>query len=167
MQDTTEALTLLSSAYSGCRSPQAIQLQGDGSDRKIYRFQKGSHSWIGVVHMDRAENEAFLFLSRHFKKLNIPVPDIYAEDLDRHCYLLEDLGNLVLSELVSPSKAQTPPNNADTFSVYQKVIDWMPALQFEAHQGLDYRFCTEKKVLDQNAFQEDLNYFLNHFWKIF
>ena len=74
--------------------PDSIHmLKGDGSDRCIYRIINQHRSIIGIIGKNRAENEAFIHFSRHFGSFNLPVPTIYAENLDENIYLEEDLGS--------------------------------------------------------------------------
>ena len=63
---------------------RAEPLQGKlgGSGRHIVRlFGKGITA-IGVLHNVREENVAFIEFSRHFRRHGLPVPEIFAEDLD-------------------------------------------------------------------------------------
>jgi len=87
--------------------PERIQpVQGDlgGSGRKIIRLATEKDSAIGILYGVREENVAFLEFSRHFRKHGLPVPEIYAEDLDRGAYLEEDLGDTTLFEFLSKNR---------------------------------------------------------------
>jgi len=77
---------------------QMRPLQGDlgASGRKIFRLTGEKFSAIGVQYGVREENVAFLEFSRHFRRHGLPVPEIYAEDLDHGAYLEEDLGDTTL-----------------------------------------------------------------------
>ena len=61
---------------------QPLQGQLGGSGRKIIRLTSGKASAIGILYDVREENVAFLDFSRHFRKHGLPVPEIYAQDLD-------------------------------------------------------------------------------------
>src|SRR5215471_15012541 len=78
-----------------------IQGQLGSSGRSIVRLANDQFSAIGVVYGVREENVAFLEFSRHFRKHGLPVPEIYAEDLEHDAYLEEDLGDLTLYEALS------------------------------------------------------------------
>ena len=162
-----EALVGLAQRYLGKGLGVPEPLKGDGSDRQIYRFRRGNDSWIGVTHADRAENEAFVVLSEHFKTCGLPVPTIYTQDLENGCYLLEDLGDVVLADLLSEWNQETPINREAIVQAYRKVLFWLPRMQIEAHQGLDYSFCYKETVLDASVFQWDLNYFRDYFWNLY
>ncbi len=63
---------------------------------------------IGVVSGNIAENEAFVYLSEHFRSRGIKVPEIYAVTADKTAYLQQDLGGESLFSAISfgRSKAQ-------------------------------------------------------------
>src|SRR5215510_8865807 len=87
------------------RSPaQRVEpLQGKlgGSGRLIVRIFGSEASAIGILHDVREENVAFIEFSRHFHKHGLPVPEVFAEDLDRGAYIEEDLGDTTLFEFLS------------------------------------------------------------------
>jgi aminoglycoside/choline kinase family phosphotransferase len=78
-----------------------LQGQLGGSGRKIIRLTSDKLSAIGILYDVREENVAFLEFSRHFRRHGLPVPEIYAEDLDHGAYLEEDLGDTTLFEFLS------------------------------------------------------------------
>src|SRR6478752_3474161 len=112
---------------------QVVPLQGKlgGSGRKILRLTGGGSSAIGILYDVREENVAFLEFSRHFRRHGLPVPEIYAEDLDHGAYLEEDLGGTTLFEFLS--KNRTNENiAAQAVEAYRKVIAVLPRFQIEA-----------------------------------
>ena len=155
--------------YSGSDVSAPEMLKGDGSDRKIYRFYGNDKtSWIGVTNPNRKENDAFILLSKHFAHCQIPVPEIYATDLDHDCYILQDLGDTSLADLISNWDLNSQTDKKAIQSAYEKTLYWLPKIQFDGNQGLDYAsFCTVNAVLDLKAFQEDLLYFQKSFWHVF
>ncbi|MGA8345918.1 MAG: phosphotransferase enzyme family protein, partial [Candidatus Sulfotelmatobacter sp.] len=84
---------------------QPLQGQLGGSGRKIIRLAAGNISAVGILYDVREENAAFLEFSRHFRKHGLPVPEIYAQDLDHGAYLEEDLGDTSLFEFLSKHRA--------------------------------------------------------------
>src|SRR5262245_54978949 len=80
---------------------QPLQGQLGGSGRNIIRLANEKFTAIGILYGVREENVAFLEFSRHFRRYGLPVPEIYAEDLDQGAYLQEDLGNTTLFEFLS------------------------------------------------------------------
>ena len=76
-----------------------------GSDRTYYRlFGKNNLSVVGAHNHDKKENIAFLTFSKHFHKNNLPVPEIFAEDLEKGIYLEQDLGDTTLFSYLSEIK---------------------------------------------------------------
>src|SRR5258707_4639705 len=84
---------------------QPLQGELGGSGRKIVRLASEKVSAIGILYGVREENAAFLEFSRHFRRHGLPVPEIYAEDLDHGAYLEEDLGDTSLFEVLSKNRA--------------------------------------------------------------
>ena len=82
---------------------QVQPLQGHlgGSGRNIIRLAGENVSAIGILYDVREENVAFIEFSSHFRRYGLPVPEIYAEDLDHGAYLEEDLGDVTLFEFLS------------------------------------------------------------------
>src|SRR5260370_15755133 len=80
---------------------QALQGELGESGRKIIRLAGEKCSGIGILYGVREENTAFLEFSRHFRRHGLPVPEIYAEDLNHGAYLEEDLGDTTLFEFLS------------------------------------------------------------------
>src|ERR1700693_786334 len=87
--------------HSPVERVQPLQGQLGGSGRKIIRLVGGKISVIGILYGVREENIAFLEFSGHFRKHGLPVPEIYAQDLDQGAYLEEDLGDTSLFEFLS------------------------------------------------------------------
>src|SRR6266567_4576890 len=100
---------------------QPLQGELGGSGRKIIRLAGEQCSAIGILYGVREENTAFLEFSRHFLRHGLPVPEIYAEDLDHGAYLEEDLGDTSLFE--SLSKNRVGGNIApQVVEAYRKVL---------------------------------------------
>lgn len=162
-----DSLIALAQQYIGNGTSEPQLLKGDGSDRQIYRFKRGRESWIGVTNLNIAENQAFIFLSEHLAKCGIPVPEIYISDGKNECYLLEDLGTFSLADLLRKWNHAESVDTAVILNAYQKVLYWLPRIQFEGHQGLDYTFCFRNQELNQAVFAWDIDYFKRCFWQVF
>ena len=149
-------------------SPAKIQpLHGElgGSGRNIIRLANGSASAIGVLYDVREENVAFLEFSRHFKRHGLPVPEIYADDLDQGAYLEQDLGDTTLFEFLSANRSglEIAP---DVVSAYGKVVEILPRFQIEAGRDLDYSVCYPRAIFDAQSIAWDLNYFKYYFLRL-
>jgi aminoglycoside/choline kinase family phosphotransferase len=151
-------------------APTLVQpLQGDlgGSGRKIIRLSDESKNAaaIGILYNVREENAAFLAFSKHFRRHGLPVPEIYAEDLDRGAYLEEDLGSTTLFEFLSKNRTGAeiaPP----VIEAYRKVVATLPRFQVEAGRDLDYSVCYPIGSFDRQSIAWDLNYFKYYFLRL-
>jgi aminoglycoside/choline kinase family phosphotransferase len=148
--------------------PERVQpVQGGlgGSGRKILRLSNEEHSAIGIHYGVREENVAFLEFSRHFRRHRLPVPQIYAEDLERNAYLEEDLGDTTLFQFLSEHRAGD--NIApEVIEVYRKVVAVLPRFQIEAGRDLDYSACYPRDSFDRQSIAWDLNYFKYYFLRL-
>jgi aminoglycoside/choline kinase family phosphotransferase len=144
---------------------QPLQGQLGGSGRKIIRLATEKISAIGILYDVREENAAFLEFSRHFRGHGLPVPEIYAEDLDHGAYLEEDLGDTSLFEFLS--KNRTGETIAPVaVEAYRKVIGTLPRFQVEAGRDLNYKLCYPRGSFDRQSIAWDLNYFKYYFLRL-
>src|SRR3979490_1667665 len=99
-----------------------------GSGANIIRLANDRFSAIGIVYDVREENAAFLEFSRHFRRHGLPVPEIYAQDLNQGAYLEEDLGDTTLFEFLSKNRdgANIAPQ---VIEAYRKVVAVLPRFQ--------------------------------------
>ncbi len=149
-------------------SPERIApLQGElgGSGRKIIRLSNKNRRAIGILYGVREENAAFLAFSKHFRRHGLPVPEIYAEDLDHGAYLEEDLGDTTLFEFLSKNRAgdNVAPQIVEA---YRKVVAVLPRFQVEAGRDLDYGVCYPISSFDRQSIAWDLNYFKYYFLRL-
>jgi aminoglycoside/choline kinase family phosphotransferase len=144
---------------------QALQGELGGSGRKIIRLANQKASAIGILYGVREENAAFLEFSRHFRRHGLPVPEIYAEDLDRGAYLEEDLGDTTLFEFLS--KNRTGETIApQVIEAYRNVVAILPRFQVEAGRDLNYNVCYPIASFDRQSIVWDLNYFKYYFLRL-
>ena len=101
----TDILKQLFEQHFGSAAETAGPLRAmlGASGRKIVRLSNQQHRAIGILYGVREENVAFLEFSRHFRRHGLPVPEIYAEDLEHGAYLEEDLGDTTLFDFLSQS----------------------------------------------------------------
>jgi aminoglycoside/choline kinase family phosphotransferase len=146
---------------------RVVPLQGElgGSGRKIIRLANKKDRAVGVLYGVREENAAFLAFSKHFRRHGLPVPEIYAEDLEHGAYLEEDLGDTTLFEFLS--KNRTGANIApQVVEAYRKVVAALPRFQVEAGGDLDYSVCYPNPSFDRQSIAWDLNYFKYYFLRL-
>ncbi|MBL7138648.1 MAG: phosphotransferase, partial [Bacteroidales bacterium] len=150
----------------GVRPDGIIRLPDSGSDRLYFRMTGEAETVIGVYNDNRKENEAFLSMTRTFTSLDLPVPEIIAEDVENSCYLISDLGDQSLfSVLASRRKAETG-FPASIMDVYKKVLKTLPLFQIRAGEKMDYRKCYPRHAFDRQSMMWDLNYFKYYFLKL-
>ena len=144
---------------------QPLQGKLGGSGRRIFRLTGGKFSAIGILYDVREENVAFIEFSRTFRQHGLPVPEIYAEDLDQGAYLEEDLGDTTLFEFLSKNR-----NGDNIFpqalEAYGKVIALLPRFQIEAGRDLSYKVCYPRGSFDRQSIAWDLNYFKYYFLRL-
>jgi aminoglycoside/choline kinase family phosphotransferase len=144
---------------------QPLQEELGGSGRKIIRLASDNQSAVGILYGVREENAAFLEFSRHFRRHGLPVPEIYAEDLDEGAYLEEDLGDTTLFEFLSKNRsgANIAP---EVVEAYRKTVAVLPRFQVQAGRDLDYSVCYPCGSFDAQSIAWDLNYFKYYFLRL-
>src|SRR2546425_209261 len=144
---------------------QPLQGQLGGSGRNIIRLTGQKFSAIGILYGVREENVAFLEFSKHFRRHGLPVPEIYAEDLDHGAYLEEDLGDTSLFEFLSRNRSGETIAPA-VIEAYRKAVGVLPRFQVEAARDLDYSVCYPIASFDRQSIAWDLNYFKYYFLRL-
>ena len=151
--------------HSSVERAQPLQGQLGGSGRNIIRLANNKLSAIGVLYAVREENIAFLEFSKHFRRHGLPVPEIYAEDLNHGAYLEEDFGDTSLFEFLTKNRAG---NNIapEAIKAYREVVAVLPRFQVAAGRDLNYRVCYPRDSFDRQSIAWDLNYFKYYFLRL-
>ena len=144
---------------------QPLQGKLGGSGRKIIRLGNERNTAIGILYGVREENVAFLEFSRHFRRHGLPVPEIYAEDLDHGAYLEEDLGDVSLFEFLSKNR-DGDDIARPAIEAYRRVVAVLPRFQVEAARDLNYKVCYPRASFDRQSINWDLNYFKYYFLRL-
>jgi aminoglycoside/choline kinase family phosphotransferase len=144
---------------------QPLQSQLSGSGRKIVRLANDKATAIGILHSVREENVAFLEFSRCFRHHNLPVPEIYAEDLNHGAYLEEDLGDTTLYDFLSASRTGDEISPA-VVEAYRKVVTTLPRFQVQVRNNVNYKVCYPRASFDRQSIAWDLNYFKYYFLRL-
>jgi len=162
-----EVLNQLFERHFHTHPDRVVPIQGQlgGSGRSIIRLSNGSATAIGIVYGVREENVAFLEFSKHFKRHSLPVPEIYAEDLNHDAYLEQDLGDTTLFELLG-SHRSGDKIDPEIIEVYRSVVSILPRFQIEAGRDLDYSVCYPRDSFDRQSISWDLNYFKYYFLRL-
>ncbi len=137
-----------------------------GSNRLYYRLRNETgDSVIGVVGTSREENQAFCYLSRHFRTMHLPVPQVYAVSSDLLCYLQQDLGNRSLFEALKKGRESGGHYSEQEKELLRRTIALLPDIQMRGAQELDYSQCYPQPSMDSVNVLFDLNYFKYCFLK--
>ncbi|MEK7256036.1 MAG: RNase adapter RapZ [Bacteroidota bacterium] len=157
------ALSHLFEQWCGERPDLILPLAPSGSHRIYYRLSGNSKSAIGAHNLDRKENVAFLAFSKHFKAKGLPVPEIYAEDLNGNVYLQEDLGATTLYSYLLQAGDYFPEY---LVRIYKKVLEKLALLQVRGGEGLDYSLAYPRPAFDKQSMLWDFNTFKYYFLKL-
>lgn len=150
--------------WSGEKAVSFSPLPASGSSRRYFRISGKEKTVIGAFNSDLKENKAFIYLSRHFKKFKLNVPSIETADLKNCIYLVEDLGNTTLFEILSTRRnGNTIPD--EVIELYKKAIGQLAAFQVST-KGLDFSNCYPRHSFDVQSIMWDLNYFKYYFLKL-
>ncbi|MCK4812952.1 MAG: phosphotransferase [Candidatus Marinimicrobia bacterium] len=142
------------------------EMPRSGSYREYYRLTGTSgRTVVGVYNEDRKENIAFLSFCRHFRAHDLAVPEIYADDLDNHIYLQEDLGSTTLyAYLTDVYKNGIFPQGL--IDIYKEILRELPKFQLIAGKTVNYSKCYPRFRFDRQSIMWDLNYFKYYFLKL-
>jgi aminoglycoside/choline kinase family phosphotransferase len=141
-----------------------VQLTGSASNRKYYRLSGEAGPCIGVVGVDALENKAFLTIARHFHGKGINVPRIIAVSEDESAYLQEDLGDVILFDLLTAARKSGDGMN-EVDDLLCRTMAMLPKIQCEGASGLDFSVCYPQPSFDRRMVMFDLNYFKYCFLK--
>jgi len=146
---------------------EILPIAASGSARKYYRIVTDKRSLIGTYSENTEENEAFLTFSQHFHGLGLNVPEVFAVNEDKTCYLQSDFGNDNLFAHVQKALLSIGPSTGSgaLIELYKKALSHLVKLQVLGHQGLDYSKAYPTERFDHQAIIDDLNYFKYYFVK--
>ncbi len=157
------SLSNLFEQWAGERPTLVLPLAPSGSHRVYYRLSSKDKVAVGAHNLDRKENQAFLTFSKHFKEKGLPVPTIYAENLDQNVYLQEDLGATTLYSYLLQTGDYFPDY---LVQIYKKVVEKLALLQVQGGQGLDFSVCYPRAAFDKQSMLWDFNTFKYYFLKL-
>jgi len=133
--------------FGGSRGITHQPMAGDGSDRTFWRIPGyGTRPSLVAVSspprnaFKRRENRAYLEIGRHLYARGVAVPRIYAFDLDRGWFLMEDMGASTLQERVLGGE--------DPIPLYRRVLDLLFRLQIRGIEGFDPGWCCQTRAYD-------------------
>ena len=141
------------------------RLPASGSSRSYYRVFTKEKSYIATYSTNVEENTAFLIFSKHFKSKGLPVPEIFAINDDKTCYIQSDFGDVSLFDYVNKS-LQNKSYDVTTIELYKKAISCLIDFQIRGNDGLDYSVAYPTSTFNKESIINDLNYFKYYFLKL-
>jgi len=141
-----------------------LPIAESGSARKYFRVITDSKSLIGTFSNNIEENEAFLTFSKHFHDLGLNVPEVFAVNAERTCYLQSDFGDDNLFAHVQKA-LMVGDFGENVIQLYKQALCHLVKLQVLGQKGLDYSKAYPTERFDRQAIIDDLNYFKYYFVK--
>lgn len=159
-------LEVLYKRYTGSEAQQICPLTGSASNRQYVRISGPAGSYVGVTGTDGLENKAFLTIASHFHSKGIPVPEVLSVSEDGMSYIQEDLGDVLLSDMVAKAgKEGGVLPDSPLEKLLCRTMSMLPKIQFEGARGLDFSVCYPQPSFDRRMILFDLNYFKYCFLK--
>ncbi|NMB48903.1 MAG: phosphotransferase [Bacteroidales bacterium] len=150
--------------YTGKSNPEIELIPSSGSNRRYFRLRKDNFSLIGVAGESRGENRAFIELAGHFHRQHLNVPQVVAVSNDEMFYLQEDLGDVILFDVIKAGRS-TGVFSHDEKELLHKTIALLADFQVKGAQGLDFDVCYPLPEFNRRSINWDLNYFKYNFLK--
>ena len=134
-------------------------LKQQGSNR-IYSRETDANgrSVIRVVGTNRDENHAFIYMSRHFAELGLPVPRVLWVSDDEMQYTQEDLGDTVLFDAIRHGR-ETGIFSDEERTLLKRTLRALAHIQVRGAQDFDWSVCFPVPAFDERSIRWDLNYF--------
>ena len=119
---------------------------------------------IRVVGTNRDENRAFIYMSRHFSQLGLPVPKVLWVSEDEMSYTQEDLGDTLLFDAIKHGR-ETGNFNDTERTLFERTLRALAHIQIEGARDFDWSKCFPIPAMDERSIRWDLNYFKYCFLK--
>lgn len=146
----------------GVRPSRWERMAGGGSDREFHRLWAGEASYVAALCADRAECRAFVGWTPHFRARGIPVPQLFGERLAEGLYLMEDLGPETLRDRLV-ALGESPDGRERRLAALETAVRWLPRIQVQGGEGLDYRLCPEEPIMGSATYRADIRLFLDRY----
>nr|MBP7472308.1 phosphotransferase [Prevotella sp.] len=153
-------------SWAGEEPASVEKIAGQGSNREYYRITKCDGSTVvGVIGTSRDEDHAFIYLTNHFTKRQLPVPHILAVSDDELRYIQTDLGVTSLFDAIRGGREAGGRYNQAEKQLLIDTIRELPNIQIRGARGLDWSNCYPQPEFDIDSVLFDLNYFKYCFLK--
>lgn len=131
-----------------------------GGDRQYFRLFYGENAHcIATYNPDYlAENEAFIYFTKHFNALDLPIPKVLYISAKKDLYFQTDEGNEALLDVLHREK-----HSENVYELYQKSLESLANLQIKGDKVVDYSHCHNVKHFGKKEIDYDLAYFFFYF----
>ncbi|MBQ4223674.1 MAG: phosphotransferase [Prevotella sp.] len=161
-----QQLQQLFTRHFGFPPLNTVPMAGAGSNRKYYRLTSADgFSVVGVIGTSSEENHAFIYLSQHFTKRQLPVPSVIAVSDDEMRYLQDDLGTTSLFDALKGGRQAGGRYNLKEQNLLLETIRQLPNFQIRGARELEWENCYPQPEFDLDNVLFDLNYFKYCFLK--
>ena len=159
MQQITQNIKELFKKFNATAILRIEKIPQSGSDRTYFRiYCENKKSYIATFSNNIKENNAFIYFSNHFKKINAPVPEVFAVNEEGNIYIQEDFGDVSLLNVL-----ESNGQNELSLNLFKKSLNVLANLQINGDKNLDYTQCITSKEFGQQAILSDLLYFKYYF----
>ena len=158
MHTNTNKIKELFAGFSKAEITSIDKLPQAGSERHYYRMHTADKTFIATYGANLKENESFIYFSKHFKKKNLSVPEIFSINADKDIYIQQDFGDVSLL-----NKLEEQGFTTAVYDLYKKCLQQLVLLQVKGHEGLDYKKCLTNTSFGKQAIMADLLYFKYYF----
>jgi aminoglycoside/choline kinase family phosphotransferase len=164
-KEISQEISILYKKWSGNLPVNIKPLPESGSYRKYFRIFDNEKTVLAVYNKDNKENLAFLNFTEHFLSKKLKVSQIFARDLSKCIYLIEDLGDTTLYNQIKTCRTGVEFPD-ELLKIYRKVIDELLNFQIKGSEGFDYSVCYPRSAFDEQSMMWDLSYFKYYFLKL-
>ena len=152
--------------WKGAEPANVQQIPGGGSNRTYFRLtDPEGQTVVGVIGTSRDEDHAFIYLTEHFTRRKLPVPQILAASDDQLRYLQTDLGSMSLFDAIRGGREAGGRYTLKEQELLKRTIRELPNIQIRGARELDFSNCYPQAEFDQDSVLFDLNYFKYCFLK--
>lgn len=152
--------------WKGAEPANVQQIPGGGSNRTYYRLtDSDGQTVVGVIGTSRDEDHAFIYLTEHFNRRKLPVPQILAASNDELRYLQTDLGSMSLFDAIRGGREAGGRYTLKEQELLRRTIRELPNVQIRGARDLDFSNCYPQAEFNVDSVLFDLNYFKYCFLK--
>ncbi len=151
-------ITNLFATINNDKINEIVKLPQSGSDRIYYRFFTDNKTFIATHNHNVQENKTFIEFTTHFRKKDLPVPEILAVNKTKDIYIQEDAGAKSLLDALFEKG-----NTEAVYNLFRMSLLELAKLQILGDESLDYNLCLTAKEFGRQAIMSDLLYFKYYF----